>query len=412
MPNSTSDRASRAAGMGFLALIAIALGLLFSGSASSSIAAVVPTVPLGAAGSFAILSAAGITDVPTSVIRGNVGASPITGAAILVSCAEVTGNIYATDAFGPAPCSIPPPNLLATAKSNSSTAFGNASGRPGGTAVVGDQLGGKTLAPGVYTFGHGAVDNFTAGSTLHLAGSPSSVWIFQASSDFVTGAGSRVSLEGGAQACHVFWAVGSDATLNTGSTLAGTVLASGSIFVRTNVTVNGRLLAQTAAVTLDKDTITRSDCADTSASGGSSGPAPSREIYCDPVTGKAYDLEVGQDKQPPYDQLHLVPATVDPVTGAKSCTAAAAAVTTTTATTTTTTTTTSTATTSTTTTAPTPAPKPKPKATKPVISRKSGVAAATKARIARRAAAAKRARAVAKAAPRPQPARHAFGVTG
>jgi hypothetical protein len=63
-------------------------------------------VNLGTAGNYVVLSKTGITDVPPSNIVGNIGASPITGAAIHVTCAEVTGFIYAVDAAGPAPCAL------------------------------------------------------------------------------------------------------------------------------------------------------------------------------------------------------------------------------------------------------------------------------------------------------------------
>lgn len=49
-------------------------------------------VNLGAAGSFAILTKTGVTDVYASTIKGNVGASPITGAAVGLTCPEVTGD--------------------------------------------------------------------------------------------------------------------------------------------------------------------------------------------------------------------------------------------------------------------------------------------------------------------------------
>jgi hypothetical protein len=50
-------------------------------------------VDLGDAGTFAILSKTGITDVPQSGIVGDVGTSPITGAALHLTCAEVTMRI-------------------------------------------------------------------------------------------------------------------------------------------------------------------------------------------------------------------------------------------------------------------------------------------------------------------------------
>src|SRR5580700_1741882 len=72
-------------------------------------------VNLKSAGNYVILSETGITDVPPSVITGNIGASPITGAAIHLTCAEVTGTISAVDAAGPAPCSLIAPAALGQA---------------------------------------------------------------------------------------------------------------------------------------------------------------------------------------------------------------------------------------------------------------------------------------------------------
>ena len=43
-------------------------------------------VNLGAASTFAILTKSGITNVPTSAIVGDIGTSPITGAAIGPTC--------------------------------------------------------------------------------------------------------------------------------------------------------------------------------------------------------------------------------------------------------------------------------------------------------------------------------------
>ena len=63
-------------------------------------------VKLGSAGTFALLSKTGITDVYASAIVGDVGTSPITGAALLLTCGEVTGKIFVVDAAGPLPCAV------------------------------------------------------------------------------------------------------------------------------------------------------------------------------------------------------------------------------------------------------------------------------------------------------------------
>ena len=117
-----------------------------------------------------------------------------------------------------------------------------------------NQLGGKTLTPGVYAFGHAATANLTAASPLVLSGN--GVFVFQASSDLVTASSSVVSLINGAQACNVFWVVGSSATLGSSSTFVGTLMALTSATLDTGATVQGRILARNAAVTLDANTIT------------------------------------------------------------------------------------------------------------------------------------------------------------
>src|ERR1700733_10589637 len=79
-------------------------------------------VNLGTAGNYVVLSETGITDVPPSVIVGNIGASPITGAAIHLTCSEVTGTIQAVDAAGPAPCTVIAPTPLGVAITDMTTA--------------------------------------------------------------------------------------------------------------------------------------------------------------------------------------------------------------------------------------------------------------------------------------------------
>jgi Ice-binding-like len=65
-----------------------------------------------------------------------------------------------------------------------------------------------------------------------------------------------VQLVNGAQACNVFWQVGSSATLNSASTFVGTIMALTSATLLTGATVQGRVLAQNGDVTLDANTIT------------------------------------------------------------------------------------------------------------------------------------------------------------
>jgi len=251
--------------------------------AQSAIAA--PTsISLGAAAPFAILAGDAVTNVPTSVILGDVGLTPATGAAITgLTCAEVTGTIYTIDLAGPL-CRDVNPGLLTTAKNALTTAYNSAAAALPDTtyADADNQLGTKTLTAGVYRFTAATTANLVG--NLTLSGGPDDVWIFQATSTLVTAANSSVSFTGGAQACNVFWQVGSAATLGANSAFAGTILAHDDISLGSSVTVDGRLLAggqanHAGAVTLISDTITRANCAVASpttapSAGGSSASSP------------------------------------------------------------------------------------------------------------------------------------------
>ena len=73
---------------------------------------------------------------------GDVGASPITGAAIHLTQAQVNGTIYEVDATGP-PGAVIDPTLLTAAKGDLTTAINDAAGRSPGTGAfaVGDSDG-------------------------------------------------------------------------------------------------------------------------------------------------------------------------------------------------------------------------------------------------------------------------------
>ena len=391
---SARMRRSRAAvAVASLSLFA-ALGAILV-LAGSSAAAPPTAVGLGSAGSFAVLAGTGVSDVPTSSLTGNVGLDPHAGSDITgLTCAEVHGTIYTNNAAGPL-CRTVNGGLLTTAKNDLGTAYTDAAGRiPPPLNIFGaadNQLGGQTLVPGVYQFGGASTANLIG--TLTLSGSADSVWIFQATSDLVFASGSSVQMTGGASACNVFWQVNSSATIGTGASISGTILALSSITANTGASIDGRLLAENGLVSLQSNTINASGCGVAAASSSPTRQPPGRAIYCAP-NGQTYDLVAGEDKLPPYDALNLVPARVDPVTGSESCSPQVVTTTTSAATTTT-------AAATTTTTAATPppppvAPSPTPKkASTPKA--KSGVKATTAVRIKHVA---------------PKPAQHQSGFTG
>ena len=233
---------------------------------TSSVSALQPKVDLGAAAPFAILAGtANITDVAnSSVIMGNVGLSPATGASIGLLCSQVTGTIYSVDAAGPLPCRVTNGPLMVIAKNNLTNAYVNAAGRTPVTTVP-TELGGTTLVAGVYDSTSTTL-GITAGAgalVLDGQGDSSSVFIFQApfsGTGLAVGSGSMISLINGAQACNVFWRVDT-ASIGTTANFVGTILALNSVTVANGATIEGRLLARNGSVTLINDTITNTVCA-------------------------------------------------------------------------------------------------------------------------------------------------------
>jgi hypothetical protein len=159
-------------------------------------------VNLASSGNYVILSQSGVTDEPASHITGNVGASPITGAAIGITCAEVAGTISAVDATGPAPCSLVAPVVMNQAVLDMQTAYTNAAGRPipNFSELGAGNIGGLTLIPGLYKWS----TNVTASTGFTLSGGPNSVWIFQIAGNLTVANAAAMVLSGGAQAGNIF----------------------------------------------------------------------------------------------------------------------------------------------------------------------------------------------------------------
>ena len=211
-------------------------------------------VNLGVAGNFAILSKTGITDVYKSAILGDIGTSPITGAALLVSCAEVTGNIYTVDAAGPLPCRVTSATMLTTAIGDMQAAYTDAAGRsnPNFLNLGAGSIGSKTLTPGLYKW----TSSVTIPTDVTISGGPDDVWIFQVAGTLKMSSAVNITLAGGAQAKNIFWQVSGAVTFGTTSHFEGNILGQTGINLQTGASINGRMLAQTA-VTLQMNTVNK-----------------------------------------------------------------------------------------------------------------------------------------------------------
>lgn len=225
-----------------------------TGGSSSTLA----TVNLGTSGNYVILAQSAINNSPTSAITGDIGLSPaatsyITGLDLInatgyATSTQVTGKVYAADMADPTPIN------LTTAVGDMVLAYNEAAGRPSpdflelGTG----NLGGKTLSPGLYKW----TSTVTLPSDVTISGGADDIWIFQISGDLTMSSAVRITLEGGAQAKNIFWQIAGQATIGTTAHFEGIILSKTAITFQTSASINGRLLAQTAAI-LDSNAVTQ-----------------------------------------------------------------------------------------------------------------------------------------------------------
>ncbi len=206
-----------------------------------------PPVGLGTATSFAVLAGTTVTNTGPSVISGDLGVSPGSAVTGFPPGVVNAGTIHTADA------------LALQAKNDLTTAYNDAAGRGPVVDKTSQDLGGQTLVAGVYNAASAMA--LTGTVTLDAKGDPDAVFVFQAGSTLITATGSTVALTGGAQACNVYWQVGSSATIGTTSVFVGSVMALTDISLQTGATVQGRMLARNGQVSLDTNTISRPTCA-------------------------------------------------------------------------------------------------------------------------------------------------------
>lgn len=215
-----------------------------------------------AAGSYVILAKTGITNVTGSAVSGgSLGLSPaaasfITGLALIADSTNVfstsasvvaPGKIYAAD-YAP-----PTPTNLTTAVLAMQAAYTDAASRtnPDFLDLGSGNLGGRTLVPGLYTWGSGV----TIPNDVTLSGGATDVWIFQIANSLDVSSAKNVLLAGGALAKNVFWQVAGGVTIHANAHFEGVILCQADIILQTSASMHGRALAQTM-VALDNNAVT------------------------------------------------------------------------------------------------------------------------------------------------------------
>jgi hypothetical protein len=223
-----------------------AVGVSLAGASLTVAAPVGPS--LGGARSFAVLGGEAVSNTGSdTIVTGDLGVSP--GSAITgFGPGQVTGGTFvggSTEAD--------------LAHADASLAYDFLAGMASIPAnnLSDTDLGGLTLAPGVYKFDSSA--QLTGALTLNAHGDSHALFVIQVASALTTGSGASVVVtHGGANydESNVFWQVGSSATLGAGTAFIGNILAYADITLVTGSSLQGNALAIHGAVTLDSNAVT------------------------------------------------------------------------------------------------------------------------------------------------------------
>jgi hypothetical protein len=205
------------------------------------------TVPLGAAAPYAILAGAGVTNTGPTIIDGSLGTSPTGTVTGFITIDGGPGTvIHGSIDQGPA---------AAVAKDALTVAYLNAAGRLG-AHVLAAGLDTVIFPPGLYI--NASSVELSVGGKVYLDAQfdPNATWVFQIGTTLKMLSGSEVVLTHGAKAANIYWQVGSSATLGTTAIFKGNILAFAAITAETGAQIEGRLLTQIEAVTLDTNHVT------------------------------------------------------------------------------------------------------------------------------------------------------------
>ena len=251
----TSQNRIRSSSVFVLFVLGCGSGLLPRGAQSRGATLTSPS--LGTAAAFSVLGGQTVTNAGPTTLSGDLGVSP--GTAVTgfpPGLVLPPGSTHAGD------------SVAAQAQSDVGSSYGVLAAEPCTQNLSGQDLGERTLTPGVYCFSSEAL--LTGTLVLDAKFEANAVFVFQIVSKLTAATGASVRLINGASPCNVFWQVGSSATIGAGASFSGNILALTSIALQTGASLSGRALARNGAVTLDSNQI-RSDVCAPATGGGSDG---------------------------------------------------------------------------------------------------------------------------------------------
>lgn len=219
-------------------------GLLLALAALAVFATQTVAQSLGSAENFAVLGASTVTNTGASTITSNVGVSPGSAITGFPPGIIINGGLHAADA------------MATQAHADLETAYNAFVGlvSPPANDLTGSDLGGRTLTPGVYHYDTSATSS--GALTFDAQNDPNARFVIKIGTTLITSSNSSVVLQNGAKARNIYFQVGTSATLGSGSTFIGNILAYAAITTVSGTNLTGRLLALTEAVTLDSNNVT------------------------------------------------------------------------------------------------------------------------------------------------------------
>jgi len=230
--------------MKVLTISLLVLALLAIGALAQTDPAAVK-INLGTADKFAVLAGSGVTNISAhTFIIGDVGSSP-TPTIIGLKQSQVKGHLY-----------LKASPVTAKAQKGLTAGYVEAQNAPCSIDLTGKDLGGMRLGPDVYCFSTSA--GLTGTLTLDAHGDPNAQWVFQIGSTLTTASASKVMMvlghnqppwSKGLRGCNVYWQVGTSATIGSGNTFVGKIMALTDITLGGG-TLRGKALARNGAVTI------------------------------------------------------------------------------------------------------------------------------------------------------------------